>query len=197
MWVFMTVKIHIASMETVCSSDLHWYAFTRLLNIITQKTSIWIHMFQYVYSLLLLPVKWWVNYEKWSIKGCFPHILKTLPQTSMLWKYKCLFISVSFNIPNLNVPSYINSKAEITKQKQSALSLCCYRFKQKLSSKKVYNFKGLLMKDLTMKGHYPLHHKKIHYCVTFNGKLPTNWYIVFIKHQLLPSKCPQYIQTTT
>jgi len=31
----MTMKIHIAYMEIVCCSDLHWYPFTRLHNIIT------------------------------------------------------------------------------------------------------------------------------------------------------------------
>jgi len=35
----MTMNIHIAYMETVCFSDLHWYPFTRLRNIITQKTN--------------------------------------------------------------------------------------------------------------------------------------------------------------
>jgi len=35
----MAMKIYIAYIETVCFSDLHWYPFTSLHNIITQKTN--------------------------------------------------------------------------------------------------------------------------------------------------------------
>lgn len=81
----MTMKIHTPYLETVCFSDLHWYPFTRLHNVITQKTNhstnTYVQMHMTICYQLMAGKLQEVTYQK-----LLPRHLKNLPQTPILLK---------------------------------------------------------------------------------------------------------------